>query len=229
MQLDPIPQVWESDPFPVYRAIRERHRVHRVAGRDLWVLSHHADVLAALRDPETYSSAHGVVPSGFVPEKPTLIVMDGDPHTLMRKGVQRAFTPRRIEALSARIRSFARQLADALPSGEVDAFAHLTDPLPLFVMAELLGVDAGERVMFKRCGDVTVDARDSYPREMIAAQQELTDYLSRVFAERRRAPRDDLISVLLTSSPDGDALSEDELLGLCFLLLVAGTETTTSA
>src|SRR5262245_10544971 len=229
MELDPIPQVWESDPFPVYRAIRERHRVHRVEGRNLWVLSHHADVHAALRDPETYSSAHGVVPSGFVPEKPTIIVLDGDPHTRMRKAVQRAFTPRRIEALSEKIGDFARELAGALPDGEVDAFVRFTDPLPLLVMAELLGVDASERAMFKRCGDVIVYASESEPEAMIAAQRELTDYLSRVFAERRRAPRDDLISVLLTSSPEGEALSEDELLGLCFLLLVAGTETTTSA
>jgi len=229
MELDPIPQVWASDPHPVYRAIRERHRVHHVPERALWVLSHHADVLAALRDPETYSSARGIVPSGFVPEKPTLIVMDGAPHTLMRKAVQRAFTPRRIEALSARIRAFARRLAEDLPDRECDAFEHFTDPLPLFVMAELLGVDPSERAMFKRCGDLIVYASESDPHEMIAAQRELTDYLSRVFAERRERPRDDLISVLLTSSPEGEALGEDELLGLCFLLLVAGTETTTSA
>jgi cytochrome P450 family 130 len=172
MELDPIPQVWASDPHPVYRAIRERHRVHHVAARDLWVLSHHADVLAALRDPESYSSTHGIVPSGFVPEKPTIIVLDGAPHTLMRKAVQRAFTPRRIEALSERIRAFARRLAADLPDGEVDAFAHFTDPLPLYVMAELLGVDPGERAMFKRCGDVIVYASESDPGAMIAAQRE---------------------------------------------------------
>jgi len=229
VDLDPIPQVFEADPYPVYSELRERHPVHYVAARDLWVLSRHSHVQAALRDPETYSSAYGVVPNGFVPDKPTIIVLDGDPHTAMRKAVQRAFTPRRIEALSARIRSFARGLVDALPDGEVDAFAQFTDPLPLFVMAELLGVDPSERAMFKRCGDVIVYASDSRPEEMIAAQRELTDYLSCVFAERRRAPRDDLISVLLTASSEGDALSEDELLGLCFLLLVAGTETTTSA
>jgi hypothetical protein len=100
MELDPIPQVFSSDPHPVYRAIRERHRVHHVPERALWVLSHHADVLAALRDPETYSSARGIVPSGFVPEKPTLIVMDGAPHTLMR----RRFSARSRRAGSRRCR-----------------------------------------------------------------------------------------------------------------------------
>ena len=201
MDLDPIPQVWEADPYPVYRELRERHPVHHVAARDLWVLSRHAHVQAALRDPETYGSAHGIVPSGYVPETSTLIVMDGEPHARLRKAVQRAFTPRRI-----------------------DAFARFTDPLPLRVMAELLGVDASEHAMFKRCGDAIVYASGRDPATLIAAQRELTDYLSRVFAERRRAPRDDLISALLA-----EALREEDLLSLCFMLLVAGTETTTGA
>jgi cytochrome P450 len=229
VDLDPIPQVFAADPYPVYRELRERHPVHPVAARDLWVLSRRAHVQAALRDPETYSSAHGVVPSGFVPETPMLIVLDGEPHTAMRKAVQRAFTPRRIDALAERIRTFARGLAEALPEGEVDAFAQSTDPLPIFVMAELLGVDPSERAMFKRCGDAIVYSCGRDPATLVAAQRELTDYLSRVFAERRRAPRDDLISVLLTSSPEDEALRDEDLLALCFLLLVAGTETTTSA
>jgi cytochrome P450 len=229
MDLDPIPLVWEADPYPAYRELRERHPVHHVAARDLWVLSRHAHVSAALRDPETYGSGNGIVPSGYVPETPTLIVLDGEPHARLRKAVQRAFTPRRIDALAARIRSFARELASALPDGEVDAFAQFTDPLPVLVMAELLGVDASERAMFKRCGDAIVYASGRDPAALIAAQRELTDYLSRVFAQRRRAPCDDLISVLLAASPEGDALHEEDLLSLCFLLLVAGTETTTGA
>jgi cytochrome P450 len=201
-----------------------------VAERDLFVLSRHADLREAIRDPLGFSSAQGVVPSGFLPEHPTLIVMDGPAHTAMRNAVGRAFTPRRIEALAPRIREIARGLVDALPpSGEVDAFAAFTDPLPLLVMAELLGVDASERPMFKRCGDAIVYASDSPPEVLQAAEEELTAYLREVFADRRRAPRDDLISVLLHASPEGGALSEVDLLGLCFLLLVAGTETTTSA
>ncbi len=233
MDLDPIPQTVVEDPHPVYRELRESHPVHYVPSRDLWVLSRYDDVLAAIRDPHTWSSARGVVPSGFVPELRTVIVLDPPAHTQMRKAVMRAFTPRRVQALAPRIRGFARDLLAALPApgdgGVVDVFDGFTDPLPIYVIAELLGIDAAERPLFKRCGDAIVYSSDADPETLVAAQRELTDYLARVFAERRRRPSDDLISLLLSESPEGRALSEDELLGLCFLLLVAGTETTTSA
>jgi cytochrome P450 len=230
MDLDPIPQAQADDPHPVYRELRENHPAYYCAERDLWVISRYDDIQAAVKDPATWSSAQGVVPSGFIPEKPTVITLDAPEHTQMRKAVMRAFTPRRIEALSARIRELARQLLRELPSGgEVDAFDAYTDPLPIYVMGELLGVDPAQRPLFKRCGDAIVYASHSDPQTLLDAQRELTDYLAEVFEERRQAPRDDLISVLLHESQEGRALSDDELLGLCFLLLVAGTETTTSA
>jgi cytochrome P450 len=228
--LDPIPAVWTDDPHPIYRVLREEHPVHYIEERDLWVLSRYDDIRAAVRDPRTWSSAQGVVPSGFIPENPTLIVMDDPEHTTMRHAVSRAFTPRRIDALAPRILELARDLVDTFPAqGELDAFEAFTDPLPLLVMAELLGVDPDQREMFKRCGDAIVYASDNSPEVIRSAEAELTRYLSEVFAERRREPREDLISVLLHESPEGAALGERDLLGLCFLLLVAGTETTTSA
>jgi cytochrome P450 len=230
VDLDPIAQLTQDDPHRVYGELREHHPVYYIAERDLWVLSRYEDVLAAVRDPETFSSAQGIVPSGFVPDKPTLIVLDPPDHTPMRKAVMRAFTPRRVAQLEPQIRAFARRLVDALPDGELtDAFEGFTDPLPILVLAELLGVDPAERAMFKRCGDAIVYSSGAEPASLLAAQNELTDYLARVFEQRRREPRDDLISVLLRESPEGRALSQDELLGLSFLLLVAGTETTTSA
>jgi len=231
--LDPIPHTSQDTPHASYRTLQRDAPVHYVAERDLWVLSRHADVLAALKDPATFSSSEGVVPSGFKPEMPTLIVLDPPMHTQMRKAVMRAFTPRRISRLDDRIRGFAEDLAETLAKsaehGEVDAFSGFTDPLPIYVMAELLGVDPADRELFKRCGDTIVYSSDADPQTLLEAQRELTDYLGHVFEKRRLEPRDDLVSLLLTSSPEGRALSQDELLGLCFLLLVAGTETTTSA
>lgn len=230
MVLDPIAQAAADDPHATYGELREHHPVHYIESRDLWVLSRYEDVLAAIRDPETFSSSRGVVPSGFVPDKPTLIVLDPPAHTPMRHAVMRAFTPRRIAALEPRIRELARDLVAALPAeGETDAFEGFTDPLPIYVIAELLGVDAAQRPMFKRCGDAIVYSSGADPQTLLDAQSELTDYLAGVFAQRREQPRDDLISVLLTTTSEGRALTEDELLGLCFLLVVAGTETTTSA
>ena len=232
--LDPIAWAAEADPYPIYQQLREEHPAHYMPDRDLWVLSRHADVLAAIKDPETFSSSEGVVPSGFKPDVPTLIVLDPPDHTMMRKAVMRAFTPRRMDAMAKRVRGFTDGLFDALfveagAAGTVDAFEGFTDPLPIYVMAELLGVDAAERPMFKRCGDAIVYSSGADPATLFAAQRELTDYLQTVFKARKSEPRDDLISLLLTSSEEGRALQDDELLWLCFLLLVAGTETTTSA
>ena len=230
MNLDPIPHATSDDPHSLYAVLREEHPAYYVKERDLWVLSRHADILAAIKDPATFSSAEGVVPSGFTPENPTLIILDPPAHSAMRQAVMRAFTPRRMAAMSDRVRGFARQLLEKLPAtGRVDAFEGFTDPLPIYVMAELLGVDAAERPMFKRCGDAIVYSSGADPETLLAAQRELTDYLQTVFEERKREPRSDLISLLLTETTEGRALENDELLGLCFLLLVAGTETTTSA
>lgn len=234
---DPIPYAVADDPHPIYSALRENDPVHYVEERDLFILSRHEDILAAIKDPETFSSTGGVVPSGFKPDVPTLIVLDPPDHTAMRRAVMRAFTPRRMDAMSAQVRRFARDLLATLsasadsadPYALVDAFEGYTDPLPIYVMADLLGVDAAERPMFKRCGDAIVYSSGADPAVLLAAQRELTDYLQTVFDERKKSPQDDLISLLLTSSEEERALADDELLGLCFLLLVAGTETTTSA
>ncbi len=227
--LDPIPQVWRDDPHALYRELREHHPVHYVASRDLWVLTRYADIQSVIRSPAFYSSAQGVVPSGYAPEEPTIITADPPEHTAMRKAVSRAFTPKRMSELEGRIREIARDLVASLPAdGVIDAFHDFSDVLPYLVMAELLGLEPETRGVLKRCGDVIVYASDVEPEEMHAATRELTEHLAGTFAERLRAPREDLISVLLTASPDGDALSHEELLSLCFLLTVAGTETTTS-
>jgi cytochrome P450 len=227
VDLDPIAQVCQDDPYPLYRELRERHPVYWVAERDLWVISRFADIQAVVRSPEQFSSAEGVVPNGYAPETPTIITSDPPSHTPMRKTVSRAFTPKRMAELEPRIRELARQLVASLPDeGEIDAIAEFCDALPYLVMAELLGLEATTREVLKRCGQAIVTEADA--ETMQAATRELTEHLAVTFAERRRRPSDDLISVLLTDSPEGDAMATEELLGLCFLLTVAGTETTTS-
>ncbi len=227
MDLDPIPQVTQSDPYTLYRELREQHPVYRVPERDLWVLSRYADIQSVLRLPEHFSSAQGVVPNGYAPEAATIITSDPPAHTPMRKTVSRAFTPKRMAELEPMIRRFAQELVASLPDdGEIEAIEEFCDALPYMVMAELLGLEETDREVLQRCGQAIVAEVDA--ESMQAATRELTDHLARSFVDRRRHPRDDLISVLLTDSPEGDAMAEEELLGLCFLLTVAGTETTTS-
>lgn len=230
MEFDPLRETTSDDPHPVYARLRDEDPVHWCEARGMFVLSRHEDVLSAVKDPDTFASGEGIVPSGFKPEEPTIIVMDPPAHTAMRRHVMRAFTPRRMEAMIPRVRAIAASLLDDWPAaGELDAFEHFTDPLPIAVMAELLGVDAEERPLFKRCGDAIVYSSGADPETIRAAQAELETYLESVFERRRRRPGNDLISLLLSPSDEGTALSHRELLGLCFTLLVAGTETTTSA
>ena len=142
MSLDPISAVLTDDPYPVYRELRDHHPAYYSPDRDLWYLSRYADVHDAINNAAVFSSAQGVVPSGFVSDTPVLITMDPPDHTELRKAVQRAFTPKQIAEMENHIRNVAGQLLDALPaSGEVDAVTLFTDQLPLLVMTELLGVD----------------------------------------------------------------------------------------
>jgi cytochrome P450 len=230
MDLDPIPQVWVDDPHEVYRELREKHPVHHVEERDLWVVSRYDDVLTMLRSPERFSSASGVVPSGYAPESPTIITSDPPIHTPIRKAVSRAFTPKRMAAIEPVIRQLARDLVAQLPSaGEVDAFSAFSALLPYQVMAELLGLEPETYDVLKRCGDVIVYSSHFDPEAMERASRELSEFLAESCARRRNAPGDNLMSVLLSSTPDDDAPGEEDVVALCFLLTLAGTETTTSA
>ncbi len=229
MDLDPIPQVWVDNPHPVYCELRARHPVYHVAERDLWVVSRYQDVQAVLRSPERFSSASGVVPSGYAPESPTIITTDPPEHTAIRKSVARAFTPKRMAALEPVVRRLARALVAELPeTGEFDAFAQFSDLLPYQVMAELLGLEPETFGVLKRCGDVIVYSSGVEASEMEAAGRELTAFLAESCARRRKDPRGDLMSVLLSETSDDAALDEEEVVAMCFLLTLAGTETTTS-
>ena len=227
---DPFVQTASPDPHPVYRALRDREPLHRAEERGLWVLSRHADVRAAILDPVTFSSAKGVIPSGFVPEKPILISSDPPYQTRLRKAVQRVLTPRRVSELEPRIRAYARRLLHELPRGEpVDLVAGYTQPLPMYVMSELLGVSMEDRPIFRRWAHAVVHTNVGSSEAIETAQRELYAYFARIVAERRARPRADLVTLLLSPTEEGVRLGEDEVLGFCFLLLLAGIETTTAA
>jgi cytochrome P450 len=230
VDFDPFVQTSAPDPHPVYRALRECEPLHRNEERALWVLSRHADVRAAILDPATFSSAQGVIPSGFVPDKPILISSDAPQHTRLRKAVQRALTPRRVGSLEPMIRAYARRLLRALPRGEeIDLVTGFAQPLPMFVMSELLGIPMEDRPTFRRWAEAVVHTKVGSSTAIETAQLELYAYFAGVVAERRAEPREDLMSILLSPTEEGELLSQDEILGFCFLLLLAGIETTTAA
>jgi cytochrome P450 len=227
---DPRAYTSAEDPYPVYRELRERAPLARSESRDLWILSRWADVHEALLDPGRFISGRGTVPSGFLSEKPMLITQDPPQHTRLRRAVQRAFTPRRIGALEPRVRALARELlAELGDKREAELYDAYLNPLPFYVIGELLGVERAQREMVARCGDAIVHATRADDPRVTAAEAELYGWLAREIPRRRERPGDDLLSVLVHASDEGEALDEPELIGFCALLVMAGTETTTNA
>jgi cytochrome P450 len=148
--------------------------------------------------------------------------------------VSKAFTPRAVEAMRPRIQTITQELLNSIPTDEpFDLIQEFANPLPVMVIAEMLGVSAKDREQFKVWstdlalgGDVS--ASDAVRARRGAAHEHLLAYFQRVLQERRHHPRDDLVSALVAAEEDGDRLTEEELLGTCILLLVAGNETTTN-
>jgi len=243
LEFDPYSPTLHEDPYPVYRRLRDEHPVFHNAELSFWALSRYDDVKTALVDPETYCSAQGVAVGlgelkGAGPlAVPMLIMMDGPRHTRMRAIVSRAFTPRRIANLERRIREIASELLDAFEGqGEVDLVSGFSAPLPTTVIAELLGVPVSDHAWFKQKSVEVTQFDPAKVRTLVDKESkarfgpalELGAYLAERLAERREAPRDDLLSALLAAEIDGEKLTEVETIGFAFLLLVAGNETTTN-
>ncbi len=233
---DPFDPVVMADPYPTYQALRKAAPVYWSDAGRCWVLSRHSDVTSALHDPSTFSSASGVFPTVGAPSMadlflPMLIMTDPPRHTAMRRIVSRAFTPRRIATLEAGIQELIEGLLDDASSHETwDAVEGLTAPLPAIIIADLLGVPREDRDSFRRWSTQLIQSQPQSPRigGALEAAAALYDYFASFLAERRIRPRDDLMSALVEAEVEGQRLSEDELLGFCFLLLVAGHETTTN-
>jgi cytochrome P450 len=238
VKFDPFDRELHQDPYPVYKRLRDEFPVHFNERLRFYTLSRHADVMNALTDPDLYISGKGVYvgmpeyDDGKIQDAiPLLITTDRPRHTKLRALVSRAFTPRRVAQLEPRIRAIARQLLDKVEgTGEFDLVKEFSGPLPTIVIAEMLGVPAEDQEWFKEKSTAVAQFDPTKPRDGPASAPaiELGQYLAKVFAERKVAPRDDLISALIAAEIDGERLSDIELIGFGFLLLVAGNETTTN-
>ncbi|MCI3277296.1 cytochrome P450 family protein [Streptomyces cylindrosporus] len=224
-------------PYDVYRRLRDTAPVHRIAGPDgtpAWLVTRYDDVRAALADPRlSLDKRHATAGTykGFsLPPAldANLLNMDPPDHTRIRRLVGRAFTPRRIEQLRAPIRRTADRLLDALgPHGTADLVASYAAPLPITVICDLLGIPDEHRMDFRVWTDTLVAPDPAAPpgtaKEAVVA---MLGYLTRLLADKRRQPADDLLSDLIAVRDEGDRLSEDELMSLAFLILFAGYENT---
>lgn len=218
------------DPFDAYRHMRETAPVAFDPAHHLWSVYRYDDVQRVLSEYITFSSAYGRGSgSERDPLGASMISTDPPRHRQLRTLVTQAFTPRTVAQLEPRIQAIVDDLLDPIvPTGQMDVIADLAYPLPVIVIAELLGIPTADRARFKQWSDAVVTGSRAAEISGHDLQAEMSAYFIQLIEERRAAPRDDLISALLAAQIDGQHLSQVELLGFCALLLVAGNETTTN-
>jgi cytochrome P450 len=232
-----------ADPYPVYAELRERAPVWYDERTDHWYVARYDDVNRLLRDPRrlgrTYLHRFSHAEMGK-PEEPDFLapfwttirngMLDREQpdHTRLRRLVSQAFTPRRVEALRPTVQRVMDGLLDRVAgAGEFDLLREVAEPLPVTIIAELLGVPEPDRDLLRPwsadiCGMYELNPTEEAGRTASRACLEFGDYLRGLAAERRARPRDDLITALTAV----DELTEDELVGTCVLLLNAGHEAT---
>jgi cytochrome P450 len=243
---NPLRPDLRSDPHPFYRELREKDPFHRCYGAGGWVLSRYADVQAALADRRFSSDERNWkrwsrvrrrnrlagLPDPYEEDLSSMLRLDAPDHTRLRNGVSKAFTPRAVEGMRGRIEQVIDELLDRLRDRRsMELVADFAGPLPVVVIAEMLGVPAEDRDRFRFWSDEVVrmlgENEFEDARRALRARRELCRYLGEICEARRRAPRDDLISALVAAGEGSDRLRPKELLSILVLLLVAGNETTT--
>lgn len=227
------PEFHMVDPYPVFKQLRRERPVYWCAEPGYWAITRYDDGLRIHRDPETFCSSEGMTMRGGELEDvkgvETLITLDPPRHTRQRQLVSRAFTPRAVADLEPRIREIVRDLLDGVdPDTTIDFVDALSAPLPIIVIAELLGVPIEDRDRFVAWTNASVGRADpEYAEDQsLEASGEQYKYFVDIVEQRRRRPADDLISRLVVVEADADDFTADDLLNLCFLLLAAGNETT---
>jgi cytochrome P450 len=226
-----------ADPYPAYRQLRPQSPflypylpAGLAPGQDdpvmAWALLRHADVDRAARDHETFRSGRSpMVEQGLSPHL-TLLFDDPPRHLRLRRLVNYAFTARRVEALEPWIARVAAELLDGLGPGEVEMMERFAVPLPMMVIARLLGVPEDEYRTFRTWSQVFLSTITIPHEERQQSIREMSAYFVDAVRSRRVRGTDDLLSALAEARVDGEVLDDAEILGLCIVLLIAGNETT---
>lgn len=233
---DPYDYAFHEDPYPTYARLRAEAPLYYNAELDFYALSRHADVMNGFRDATRLSNANGVSldPAAWGPNAHrtmSFLAMDDPRHMRMRRLVFKGFTPKRVADMETRIRELTLEyLEPALARGEFDWIEDFAGKLPMDVISDMMGVPPADRAEIRRMADLVMHREDGVtdvPDAAIEASLNLVVYYSNMVAERRAARTDDLTSALLDAEIDGDVLTDDEIIGFMFLMVVAGNETTT--
>jgi len=250
MKADLTPDIscaeFKADPFPFYARLRTEEPVSRVTlpdGQQAWLVTRYDDVAMVLKDERFAKDRLRVlsaaqlamqpwVPAMFKPLTRNMLDVDPPDHTRLRALVQQAFAPRLVEAMRPRLETLAGELlAAALRRGRMDLVHGYALPIPMTIIAEMLGVPARDRNKFHRWSKVVVSATSLKPSirslfKTIPAIWRFMRYIRKLVAARRDQPRDDLTTALVQAHTTGQNMDDDELMSMIFLLIIAGHETT---
>ncbi|MFE5090713.1 cytochrome P450 [Streptomyces sp. NPDC056638] len=243
---DPWSPAFVADPYPAYAALRAAGRVHYFEPTDQWLVPHHFDVSALLRDRRlgrTYLHRFTHEEFGRTPPPAEhepfhtlngqgLLDLEAPDHTRIRRLVSKAFTPRTVEQLVPTVRRLAAGLVDSfVAAGGGDLLTAVAEPLPVAVIAEMLGIPESDRAPLRPwsaaiCGMFELNPSEDTARAAVRASLDFSAYLRELIKERRKNPGTDLISALIAAHDEGERLSEQEMISTCVLLLNAGHEAT---
>lgn len=248
-EFDPRNPAFIANPYHAYARLRDGGQAHWYEPSRQWLIPHHADVNALLRDrrlgrtylhrfshqefgrpapPPDHEPFHTLNSNG-------LLDLEAPDHTRIRRLITMAFTPRTFERLVPTVQRLAAGFVDELvAAGGGDLLTVVAEPLPVAVIAEMLGIPAADRRLLRPwsaaiCGMFELNPDDQTARRAVRASLEFSDYLRDLIAERRKAPGGDLISALIIAHEEGDRLTEQEMISTCVLLLNAGHEATVNA
>lgn len=218
-----------DDPYEAYRKLREKDPVHRLRLLNAWLLTGYKEIDEALRDHEHFTNSQ----RGFAfTELRTLLHTDPPTHTRLRSLILKAFTPKAVEKLEPSIRDTADRLLDDIAGKDrINVIADIAYPLPVIVIADMLGVPPEDRDRFKVWSDdlalsVEPVLARTHTDRIRKSWDEIFEYFEGIIALRQSNPKDDLISLLIAAEDQGNKLTREELLLTLLLLLVAGNETT---
>lgn len=243
---DPWSAAFVADPYPAYAELRATGRAHYFEPTDQWLVPHHADVSALLRDRRlgrTYLHRFTHEEFGRTPPPPEhepfetlngqgMLDLEPPDHTRIRRLVSKAFTPRTVERLAPTVHRLAAGLVDDFVArGGGDLLTAVAEPLPVAVIAEMLGIPESDRAPLRPwsaaiCGMYELNPSEETARAAVRASVDFSTYLRELIAERRGNPGTDLISALIAAHDEGERLTEQEMISTCVLLLNAGHEAT---